>query len=76
MYVGGNYAKKETMNFDDLEAHSVKMLHILSVIGVSSAGMLIAEYANPIIGTISLLGSAVYIWLKVKKEFYTKDKKQ
>lgn len=64
------------MNFEDLETHSVKMLHILSVIGVSSAAMLIAEYANPIIGTISLLGSAVYIWLKVKKEFYTKDKKE
>ena len=32
----------------------------------------IAAYANPIIGTISLTGSAVYIWLKIRKEFIKK----
>jgi len=32
----------------------------------------IAAYANPIIGTISLTGSAVYIWLKIRKEFFKK----
>jgi hypothetical protein len=32
----------------------------------------IANYANPIIGTLSLTGSAVYIWLKIRKEFFKK----
>jgi Mg2+ and Co2+ transporter CorA len=32
----------------------------------------IANYANPIIGTLSLTGSAVYIWLKIRKEFIKK----
>lgn len=34
----------------------------------------IASEINPILGTVSILGSILYISLKIKKEFYDKDK--
>lgn len=58
-------------HFNGLDGHMGAMQNIFAVILMQSFSWL-ANYANPVIGTISLAGSAIYVWLKIKNEFLTK----
>jgi hypothetical protein len=43
-------------------------------VSLQAVNVLLMEYANPILFTLSATGSAAYIWLKIKKEFFSKEK--
>lgn len=43
---------------------------------MNATNVLLMEYGNPILFTLSAAGSCVYIWLKIKREFYTNKKDQ
>lgn len=63
------------MNFDEIISDIGKLKSINLVVLINAVNVLLMEYASPIIFTISASGSAIYIWLKIKKEFFSKDNK-
>jgi hypothetical protein len=64
------------INFDEIIIDINKLQSVNLAIIIQAINVLLLEYANPIIFTLSASGSAVYIWLKIKKEFFSKDKKE
>jgi len=62
------------INFDDILSNIDKLKSVNGVVLINAVNVLLMEYASPIIFTISASGSAIYIWLKIKKEFFTKQK--
>ena len=42
------------------------------MVSLQAVNVLLMEYANPILFTLSATGSAAYIWLKIRKEFFSK----
>jgi hypothetical protein len=64
------------INFDTIITDIHKIQSINLVIIIQAINVILMEYANPLIFTLSASGSAVYIWLKIKKEFFSKDKKE
>jgi hypothetical protein len=64
------------INFDEIITDINKLQSINLAIIIQAINVLLLEYANPIIFTLSASGSAVYIWLKIKREFFSKDKKE
>lgn len=58
-------------HFNNIDGDVGAVQNILAVVLIQSFSWL-ANYANPVIGTISLAGSAIYVWLKIKNEFFTK----
>jgi hypothetical protein len=60
------------LNFDDININFDKLKSINVMVLLQAVNGLLMEYANPLLFTISATGSAAYIWLKIKKEFFTK----
>jgi len=60
------------INFDDINVNFDKLKSINVMVLLQAVNTLLLEYANPLLFTISATGSAAYIWLKIKKEFFTK----
>ena len=60
------------INFDDININFDKLKSINLMVLLQAVNGLLMEYANPLLFTISATGSAAYIWLKIKKEFFTK----
>jgi hypothetical protein len=60
------------INFDDININFDKLKTINLMVLLQAVNGLLMEYANPLLFTISATGSAAYIWLKIKKEFFTK----
>lgn len=60
------------INLDNLITDFGKLREINAVLIVNTINFALMEYASPILFLISASGSAVYIWLKIKKEFFTK----
>jgi lipocalin len=60
------------INFEDIivDFHKVKSVNL--VIFMNTFNYLLMEYGSPILFFISASGSAVYIWLKIKREFFNK----
>ena len=60
------------MNFDFLEISFQKITGAFTPLLVTSFAQIAAQI-NPFIGTLSLLTSLVYSFLKVKKDFFPKN---
>jgi hypothetical protein len=60
------------INFDEIITDLNKVQSINLAIILQAINILLLEYANPILFTCSAGGSAVYIWLKIKREFFSK----
>lgn len=61
------------INFDDINISFDKLKTINLMVLLQAVNGLLMEYANPLLFTISATGSAAYIWLKIKKEFFSKQ---
>lgn len=64
------------INFDDITANITKLKSINLAVLLQAVNVLLMEYANPILFTLSATGSAAYIWLKIKKEFFSNTNKK
>lgn len=64
------------INFDDITANITKLKSINLAVLLQAVNVLLMEYANPIIFTLSATGSAAYIWLKIRKEFFSNTNKK
>jgi hypothetical protein len=62
------------INFDDIILNINKLKSINLVVTLQAINVLLMEYANPILFTLSATGSAAYIWLKIKREFFSGSK--
>lgn len=60
------------INFDDINVNFDKLKTINLMVLLQAVNGVLMEYANPLLFTISATGSAAYIWLKIKKEFFSK----
>lgn len=60
------------INFDDLLNNLDRVKSINLVVILQAVNVLLMEYANPLLFTLSATGSAAYIWLKIRKEFFSK----
>ena len=60
------------INFDEINVNFDKLKSINVMVLLQAVNTLLMEYANPLLFTISATGSAAYIWLKIKKEFFSK----
>jgi hypothetical protein len=60
------------INFEDIIGDFDKIKSINLVIFMNTFNYLLMEYGSPILFFISASGSAVYIWLKIKREFFSK----
>lgn len=60
------------INFDELLNNLDRVKSINLVVIIQAINVLLMEYANPILFTLSATGSATYIWLKIRKEFFSK----
>lgn len=60
------------INFDELLNNLDRVKSINMVVILQAVNVLLMEYANPILFTLSATGSAAYIWLKIRKEFFSK----
>lgn len=60
------------INFEELLNNLDRVKSINLVVILQAVNVLLMEYANPILFTLSATGSAVYIWLKIRKEFFSK----
>jgi hypothetical protein len=63
------------INFDEMITDFGKIKSINGIVLLNTVNYLLMEYGSPILFFISASGSAVYIWLKIKREFYTKKEK-
>lgn len=64
------------INFDDITTNITKLKSINLAVMLQAVNVILMEYANPILFTLSATGSAAYIWLKIKKEFFSNTNKK
>ena len=64
------------INFDDITTNITKLKSINFAVLLQAVNVLLMEYANPILFTLSATGSAAYIWLKIRKEFFSNTNKK
>jgi hypothetical protein len=64
------------INFDEILTNFDKVKSINLVVMLQAVNVLLMEYANPILFTLSATGSAAYIWLKIRKEFFSKKEEK
>jgi hypothetical protein len=62
------------INFDEIVNDITRIKSINLVVLMNATNVLLMEYGNPILFSLSAAGSCVYIWLKIKREFYTNKK--
>jgi hypothetical protein len=60
------------VNFEEIINDFGKVKSINGIVLLNTVNYLLMEYGSPILFFISASGSAVYIWLKIKREFYSK----
>jgi len=60
------------INWEDIVVDFDKVKSINLVIFLNTVNYLLMEYGSPLLFFISASGSAVYIWLKIKREFFSK----
>lgn len=60
------------INFDDIITDLSKVKSINLIVLLNAFNILMMEYGNPLLFTLSAAGSCIYIWLKIKREFFTK----
>ena len=59
-------------NFDDILNDFSKLQSLLVIVAVNIVGHIVSTTGNQVLIFLTYLGSLVYIWLKVKREFFTK----
>ncbi len=64
------------INFDEIVNDIAKIKSINLVVLINATNVLLMEYGNPILFTLSATGSCVYIWLKIKREFFSKKEEK
>ena len=64
------------INFEDITNNITKLKSINLAVLLQAVNVLLMEYANPILFTLSATGSAAYIWLKIRKEFFSNTNKK
>ena len=64
------------IDFDEILNDLTRLQSMLTIVALNIIGALVSTTGNQILIFLTYLGSAVYIWLKVKREFYDKTKKQ
>jgi hypothetical protein len=64
------------VNFEDIANNITKLKSINLAVLLQAVNVLLMEYANPILFTLSATGSAAYIWLKIRKEFFSNTNKK
>jgi hypothetical protein len=64
------------VNFEEIINDFGKVKSINGIVLLNTVNYLLMEYGSPILFFISASGSAVYIWLKIKREFYSKQKEE
>lgn len=64
------------INFEDITSNITKLKSINLAVLLQAINVLLMEYANPILFTLSATGSAAYIWLKIRKEFFSNANKK
>jgi hypothetical protein len=64
------------INFDEIINDLGRVQSMLMILIVNLVGQLINTTGNQILIFFTYLGSAVYIWLKVKREFFTNVNKK
>jgi hypothetical protein len=64
------------INFEDITTNITKLKSINLAVLLQAVNVLLMEYANPILFTLSATGSAAYIWLKIRKEFFSNTNKK
>jgi len=67
-----NVKKLKMVNFDEILTDISKLRSVNIIVLLNCFNVLMMEYGNPILFTLSATGSVVYIWLKIKREFFTK----
>ena len=60
------------INLDTLITDIGKLKSINAVLILNTVNYFFMEYGSPILFFISASGSAVYNWLKIKREFFSK----
>ena len=60
------------IHFDEILTDLSKLRSINIIIVLQAFNVMMMEYGNPILFSLSAAGSVVYIWLKIKREFFTK----
>ena len=60
------------ISLDTLITDITKLKSVNAVLILNTVNYLFMEYGSPILFFISASGSAVYIWLKIKREFFSK----
>ena len=60
------------IQFDEILTDLSKLRTVNIIIVLNAFNVLMMEYGNPILFSLSAAGSVVYIWLKIKREFFTK----
>lgn len=63
------------VNFDEILTDLHKLKSINLIVFLNAFNVFMMQYGNPVLFTLSAMGSCVYIWLKIRKEFFIKDKK-
>jgi len=64
------------VDFDEILHDLSKVQSMLIIVLINLAGAIVSTTGNKVLIFLTYLGSAVYIWLKVKREFFDKTKKQ
>ena len=60
------------IQLDEILTDLSKLRSINIIIVLQAFNVIMMEYGNPLLFTLSAAGSVVYIWLKIKREFFTK----
>ena len=64
------------IDFDEIINDLTRVQSMLAIVALNILGAIVSTTGNQILIFLTYLGSAVYIWLKVKREFFNKTKKQ
>jgi hypothetical protein len=64
------------INFEEIINDFDKVKSINGIVLLNAINYLLMEYGSPILFFISASGSAVYIWLKIKREFFSKKEEK
>ena len=64
------------INLENITSNITKLKSINLAVLLQAVNVLLMEYANPILFTLSAIGSEAYIWLKIRKEFFSNTNKK
>ena len=64
------------INFDNIANDLGRVQSMIMILFVNVVGQLVNTTGNQVLIFCTYLGSAVYIWLKIKREFFTNINKK